>query len=237
MRVLRLSLVTFGLSLLAFGCSSVGSGGSASGTSPTSVTTTPLLPAAPTAAADPEEAVSGSEFSPASTADIGTWTAEPGDGSSLPAPSGTATSGSFLAPSIPDELIPVALSILDGVNDLRRENGLPVLEGDGVLFSIAFARAQDMADRKYLGHFDPQSSSPIASAMMSESGFEGKLAENVSAVSVPFEQVGRSTLEAWSGSPAFQAVMFDRAFRYSGVGLSWDGQWWKVAQVFAEVRP
>lgn len=229
--------LALGLSLLAFGCSSPGSEGGGPGAHPASGTATPLLPIAPTAASNSAESLSGSGMLPTAMLDVGTQAAEPGAGPALPVPPYAGTPGSVPAGSIPDTLIPVALSILDGVNDVRQENGISALEGDGVLFSIAFARAQDMVDRNYLGHFDPQSASPLASVMMAERGFDGKLAENVSAVSVTFEDVARATLEAWGGSPAFRAVMLDPAFHYSGVGLNWDGQWWKVVQVFAEVRP
>lgn len=224
MRPLLRVALAFAIPLLVIGCSSPGTEDFVTASESPVVASTPIAPE-PTGLTPSETTGSEGEGSLASATSVGTEWAQPGSG------------GSPSAAVSVDDLIPPALAILDGVNDLRQENGLPPLEGDGILFSIAFARAQDMAERKYLGHFDPQGGAPLASVSMTQLGFEGKLAENVSAFSGRIEDAAFKTLEAWGGSPAFRTVMLDPVFRYSGVGLSWDGQWWKVAQVFAEVRP
>lgn len=151
-----------------------------------------------------------------------------------------STSNSIAVPSEvdpPAELLPIAFGIADAVNQLRQATGVQPLVIDDRLTRIAFARSADMVVRGYLSHEDPLDGSNLAWRVLMDAGYRGSLGENLFATQASLEQVVAETVDGWLRSPAHRASAMDGSFRYTGVGLLSDGEWWKVTQVFAEERP
>lgn len=137
----------------------------------------------------------------------------------------------------PQELLPTAAAIADSVNRLRAATGVEPLVVDEGLTRLAFARSADMVVRGYLSHEDPVDGSNLPWRLLTEAGYGGLLGENVFATQAPLDEVVDEAVDGWLRNAAHRAVALDPAFRFTGVGLLSDGEWWKVTQVFAGQLP
>lgn len=134
-------------------------------------------------------------------------------------------------------LAPEAEEVLQGLNRERQALGLPLLEAPPALRDIAFLRAEDMMARHYLGHEDPADGTALAWSLAVAAGYGGRLAEALFATSGPLDEVAASALAAWLADPENRSVLLDPVFRYSGAGMTGDGNWWKVVLLLAEQAP
>jgi uncharacterized protein YkwD len=133
--------------------------------------------------------------------------------------------------------MPTAIGIVNEINVLRVEAGLPPLAPSGVLMALAMARADGMAAGKYLGHEDPRGASPAARELLAAAGVRGPVAELVYGNQGPLGQLATQAVQAWQRSPANQEAMLSPAYAFAGVGIQGDGIWWKVSLVMAGSEP
>ena len=103
------------------------------------------------------------------------------------------------------------------VNEIRVENGLPEFIYDATLASVARAHSQDMIDRSFFDHVNPDGDSP--SDRVSAAGIQwSRCAENIAAGQTSPEQV----VDSWMNSPGHRANILGEC-KYLGVGLALGG--------------
>lgn len=137
----------------------------------------------------------------------------------------------------PAALLPVASAIAEAVNRLRVATGGEPLVINDELTRIAFARSADMVARGYLGHEDPSDGSNLPWLWLTDAGFRGRLGENIFATQSQIDGIVDEAVDGWLRSTEHRETALDPGFRYTGVGLMSDGEWWKVTQVFVEQLP
>lgn len=103
--------------------------------------------------------------------------------------------------------------ILEKINEIRTQNGLPVLELDSLLTSVAQTKAQDMVKNTYFSHTSPQYGTPFE--MMQNAGVLYKAAgENIA---------GNNNLDdainSFMQSDEHSKNILSNAYNYIGIGL------------------
>jgi uncharacterized protein YkwD len=134
------------------------------------------------------------------------------------------------------EVQEAADKILQAVNQLRMALGSPALEADPVLVGLAAMRARDMTARHYLDHNDPVDGRLLGRLAMLQAGYRGKLAEDLFAGQFPLDQLPPAVIDAWLKTALHRQVAVDAQYHYAGIGLDYDGTWWRAVLLLAEGR-
>lgn len=104
--------------------------------------------------------------------------------------------------------------ILDLINEARQSNGLPSLEIDSLLDSVAQNKAQDMVDLNYFSHNSPTYGSPFE--MMQDAG--------VTYINAGENIAGNSNIESaissFLESSEHKKNILSNAYNYIGIGVS-----------------
>ena len=107
--------------------------------------------------------------------------------------------------------------VFDLVNAIRAENDLPAYEYDEKLADVARAHSQDMIDREFFDHTNPDGDQPWD--RMSAAGIRWyAAAENIAAGQRTPEEV----VDAWMNSPGHRANILGDC-EYLGVGVALGG--------------
>lgn len=140
--------------------------------------------------------------------------------------------------------------VVQVVNQVRAQAGLPLLVVDPALAEIARLRSQDIIARNYLGHTDPVTGEPLAKKLFDQRGYRNYTAgENlaiiqneVSGIPGPFTVATRydplsaaqEFLTGWFNSPTHRDNILHPEFSKTGVGVavSEDGTRIAVTQIF-----
>ncbi len=119
-------------------------------------------------------------------------------------------------PALPE---PAALeqAVLLAVNRERSALRLAVLTPSSALAAVARAHSQDMADRGYLSHVDPEGRGPAD--RVARAGIRyARLAENIHWSQNDPGDAAEVAVRAWLASPGHRRAMLDPDVRESGVG-------------------
>lgn len=130
-----------------------------------------------------------------------------------------------------------AVSLMVEANLARQEEGLEPLRPRPDLMDVARQRGEDMIERGYFDHVDPDSGSVEAQRLMREQGYTGELGELLFATTVDLHEVPRATIRAWSDSEDNRQTLLDPDYQYTGATLVRSEAWWYVVQVLAERSP
>ena len=108
--------------------------------------------------------------------------------------------------------------VLDLVNEQRAQNGLSALVWDDALASVARAHSEDMRDRKFFSHTNPDGLSPFD--RIKNFGISYRSAgENIAAgQTTPAEVV-----QAWMNSSGHKANILNESYTRLGVGYAAGG--------------
>lgn len=105
-------------------------------------------------------------------------------------------------------------AFVEGLNDYRTSVGCAPLEWNAQVAEVAEAHSQDMLDRSFFAHTNPDG--VTASGRLQEAGISYRsMAENI-AWGYP---TGASVLEGWLGSSGHRANIENCALEQHGVGL------------------
>lgn len=120
-----------------------------------------------------------------------------------------------------DELTCRALAhrVLEAVNQERRRCGLRPLRWSAPLARAAQAHSQDMAERQFLGHVNPDGYTPADRVRLAGARHFRWIAENVG-VHWSGPHPARSVVQGWMASPPHRANILNPRFRYTGIGVS-----------------
>jgi uncharacterized protein YkwD len=109
---------------------------------------------------------------------------------------------------------------LDAVNAERAKAGCPALRLNDTLKQAARAHSDDMAQRDYFDHTDPDGADPIARA--SAAGYPSKyVGENVSAGLSTGQTVMYDTNNGWMNSPNHKTNILNCNYSETGIALTY----------------
>jgi uncharacterized protein YkwD len=128
-------------------------------------------------------------------------------------------------------------SILQTINARRAEAGVAALISHPALVDLAFTRSTNLAIRSSLSHEDPTNGSIEVETSLSEMGYTGPASELIFAARDPIDTVPDRVLEAWFDDPMHKALLLEPTFRYCGIGMMGDGEWWKISMIIAVAPP
>lgn len=130
-----------------------------------------------------------------------------------------------------DQVSAYEQQVFDLVNQIREENGLSPFEYNETLAQVARAHSQDMIDRNFFDHINPDGDDP--SDRVSAAGIRwSRVAENIAAGQRTPEQV----VDSWMNSPGHRANILGQC-QELGVGLALGGSYgYYWTQCFATQR-
>ena len=140
---------------------------------------------------------------------------------------------SQVAPTIPNLL---ELGLYELVNSERGRAGLPALQLDPELLTVARTRAAAQDGRPLLSHYDPDGGVAM-SRLLADSGLEFQLAgENLARVQGPAANAPERAEQALMSSPSHRANILDPTFDQIAVGSTLDSNGRIVfAQIFRKL--
>ncbi|OII60632.1 SCP-like extracellular [Streptomyces sp. CC53] len=194
----------------------------------------PVSAAAPSTSPSPSPTPAKASPSPSPTP-VKTKTAEPKKAS--PTPTKVATTAprtTAPAPPPPKTTAPAPVktavsraeaaeaAVLDLVNKERAKAGCSPVRASGELASLARAYSQEMAERGFFSHTDPDGDSPWDRA--AQAGIEGLGGENIARGQADAAAV----MDAWMNSEGHRANILNCDFNTLGVGVHFadGGPWW-----------
>ncbi len=114
-----------------------------------------------------------------------------------------------------------AQQVIDLTNKERARAGLPALNVDAQLSSVAQKKSEDMQQNHYFSHTSPTYGSPFD--MMRNFGVTYKTAgENIA----QGQRTPQEVVTAWMNSPGHRANILNRQFTHIGVGFEQAGNHW-----------
>ncbi|MGH7541518.1 MAG: CAP domain-containing protein [Gemmatimonadota bacterium] len=129
-----------------------------------------------------------------------------------------AACGSAVAPARP-AADPIA-ALVTRVNEYRSSIGCPGLRWHGPLSEVAQRHSEDMVQRDFFGHVNPDGESPFDRMRRAGIRWNGPAAENLAA----FIERPETVLQRWLESPGHRANLEDCRYRHHAIGLS-EGRW------------
>jgi uncharacterized protein YkwD len=113
----------------------------------------------------------------------------------------------------------VAGQMVEDINSVRAQAGLPPMTEDVTLQDLATERSLDMAERRYFSHTTPEGGDVFA--MMALRGVEFRTAgENLAWNSNPEPEAAQAALRGLLDSPPHRANLLNPEFRQLGVGVA-----------------
>jgi uncharacterized protein YkwD len=126
------------------------------------------------------------------------------------------------ASAAPAQLVQPAYELVDGVNLVRAQAGLPPLTVDEELVQLATDRSLDMAARQYFAHTTPDGQSVFD--LMQERGLTYHIAGENLAYNVADErQTAAVALHSLLNSPPHHDALLMSEFNLIGIGAANDG--------------
>lgn len=175
---------------------------------------------------------------------------------SLPTPSAPSTAG-FTLPNPPQQAIapapqrtpqvsqaPASLAatieadVLADTNAEREANGLPALENDNALASIAQSHSADMLANNYFDHADRNGCA--ADCRLNEAGYSwSAMGENIhmmSGYNLSPAATAQKIVTDWMNSPGHRANMLNASYTHAGIGVALSGSTIYTTEDFAEPK-
>ncbi len=131
----------------------------------------------------------------------------------------------------------VAVSLMAEANLARGEADAAPLRPRPDLMEVARRRGEDMIERGYFEHVDPESGRVEAQRLMRARGYTGELGELLFATTVNLDEVPRATIRAWLDSEDNRHTLLDPDYEFTGAAVIQSDAWWYVVQVLAEHAP
>lgn len=125
--------------------------------------------------------------------------------------------------------------IYEGINDERTERGLDPLERDRTMQWVARNHSQDMRDRGFFAHENPDGLTPAD--RISRAGVDCvDASENI--IKLPRQnheqRLADDAIQAWLDSPGHLINLLNSDWERTGVGVVADGQTVYITQTFCE---
>lgn len=127
---------------------------------------------------------------------------------------GPETNGASSLPAEAQEFVTL-------MNDHRESLGLNRLEWHSSLASVAQAHSQDMKDRSYFSHDNPDGQDPFQRMTAAGITYSGA-AENIARG----QSTGQQVFDAWINSSGHKANIEGASYTHHGLGYVADGHYW-----------
>lgn len=120
-------------------------------------------------------------------------------------------------------------ALLERINDARRREGEPSVARQAALERAAQRHAEDMVERRYFAHEDPDGRGPRERAEAAGYRSPRRVGE---ALAWGDEMSAASTVEGWLGSAPHREILLDARYSEAGVGIAvrrsrgGDGLYW-----------
>ena len=118
---------------------------------------------------------------------------------------------------------PIEQELLDSVNTERKAYGLDELAWGGGLANLALAQSEDMYERQYFSHWNPENEGPSDRARLGHAG-----SHKFDPIIPPYYSIGEniacgypdvaSVMEAWMNSPEHRANILSPSYTHIGIG-------------------
>lgn len=110
--------------------------------------------------------------------------------------------------------------VLKRINTERKDRGLRAIRMDGRIRAVAQARSQDMVDRAYFSHTDPDGKLPWDH--LKDAGIAYYAAGEIIAMNgtSPIDAAAVRAVQQWMGSSGHKAQIVSTSFNYAGVGVA-----------------
>jgi uncharacterized protein YkwD len=131
------------------------------------------------------------------------------------------------------QLAQLEASLVDQTNAVRAAAGLATLETDPALTTLARQRSQDMVDRDYFSHHDPDTGEALLSAYCIRPLRLRACGENLAA-STSYADLEANAVDRWMDSEGHRENILRPEWGRIGIGLARGGRWgFVVTQLFA----
>lgn len=124
-------------------------------------------------------------------------------------------------PTLDTAVLSYEQQVVDLVNDIRRQNGLPELTLNWELARVARYKSQDMCDNRYFSHTSPVYGSPFT--MIRNFGISYRTAGENIAMGYKTPQ---AVVNGWMNSSGHRANILNASFTAIGVGYVANGNYW-----------
>lgn len=115
------------------------------------------------------------------------------------------------------------------VNQIRQSYGLPLEQEYDVLDQVAASRSQDMADRHYFSHYDPQTGEILFVSDLNQLGFNTYAGEILCRATNP-----DLCWNGWLNSPEHRDALLNPIYLHYGLAESYDGSRYIVTIIFTQ---
>ena len=112
----------------------------------------------------------------------------------------------------------VECNLLNLINQLRAQNGIPALLSNASLTNIAYSRSTDMLNRNYFSHSTPEGKTIFN--ILAENGIRyGCAGENIYFCSPATNGSESAILNTWLSSPFHRDNLLNGGYRQAGIGI------------------
>ena len=106
-------------------------------------------------------------------------------------------------------------SVVNLINKQRVRKGLPALQIDGCLITVARAHSRDMIKRNYFSHRSTTGTDP--SDRIARAGGQGAIGEDLAWGTGSYASPS-AIVKLWLNSPPHRRVLFDKDLKHVGIG-------------------
>jgi uncharacterized protein YkwD len=143
-----------------------------------------------------------------------------------------------LAPAPPEAGDDMEGRVFELTNALRARSGLPPLARDASLEAAARAYSQDMLQRGFFAHVDPDGRGPAERVARISGLPPAAVGENIwmwTGSSRPaLQKLAEQAVAAWAASPSHRENILRRGYTRLGVGAAWAAGEVRLTQLFRE---
>jgi uncharacterized protein YkwD len=122
-----------------------------------------------------------------------------------------------------DETVQETRAVLDAINAYRAAHDLEPLAWNDRLADFAQVRADDMIERDYFSHHDPQTGEVLLAGLRSFVTVGENLYQISGGTAPLIRHVADKVVEGWRSSPSHNELMLDAQMRRAGIGLARGG--------------
>lgn len=133
------------------------------------------------------------------------------------------SSASDTPATLENEVLRETRAVLDEINAYRAAHDLAPLAWNDRLADFAQERADDMIERDYFSHHDPQTGEVLLAGLRSFVTVGENLYQISGGTAPLIRHVADKVVEGWRTSPSHNELMLDRQMRRAGIGLARGG--------------
>jgi uncharacterized protein YkwD len=140
----------------------------------------------------------------------------------------------FAKPVVPLSLTEMEVAVLQQINQIRQQQGIPTLQPNPTLAQVARNYSQQMVSQNFFSHTDPSGNEAVQRVY--GAGIEFELVGENLYKSVAAPDPVKDAVEGWMESPGHRANVMRSVFTETGVGAWQAGDTYYFTQLFIQPR-